>query len=141
MSRRLPTRRHRPRRKRGGPARRFALGLRVALLAVLAQIAVSIVHQFPHDHLLPADTAAAAGHAHHGHDHENGPATPSKLPDPQACVVGQMLQHLAAVLPSGDGSALPADWDSQRIIVPGDADFVVVRPSSPAQPRAPPPTA
>lgn len=139
MSRRLPTRRHRPKRKRGGPARRFAVGLRAALLAVLAQIAVGVIHQFPHEHRLPTDAAAATSDSHSDHGH--GPATPAKLPDPQACVVGQMLQHLAAVLPIADGDVLAGDWDSRQVAMPGDADAVFVRPTSPAQPRAPPPTA
>jgi hypothetical protein len=146
MGRRLQTPHHRPGPTPRGPTLRFAFGLRVALLAVLAQIVVNVVHQFPHDHRPSADAAAvehetAAGHAHHGDHHEHGPSLPTNDPDPQLCVVGQMLQHLAAVLPVAGGSLLLPDWDTRQITVPGDTDAVVVRPDSPAQPRAPPRTA
>jgi hypothetical protein len=130
----------------GSTGRRFAFGLCVALLAVLAQVAISIVHQFPHEHRPSTDAAAVehgaeADHAHHGDHHEHGPSPPTNHPDPQLCVVGQMLQHLAAVLPLAGGSVLLPDWDTRQAALPGDTDATVVRPNSPAQPRAPPATA
>jgi hypothetical protein len=66
---------------------------------------------------------------------------PPKHPDPQLCVVGQMLQHMAAVLPAAGGNVLPPDWDRRSADPPRDTEAVIARPSSSAQPRAPPPTA
>ncbi|MGH6930530.1 MAG: hypothetical protein ACREEV_19615, partial [Dongiaceae bacterium] len=103
------------------------------------------VHEFPHDHRSSTDAAAeheaAAGHGHHGHPHEHDPSSPANHPDMQLCVVGQMLQHLAAVLPLAGGSVVLPDWDTRQADLPRDTDALVVRPNSPAQPRAPPPTA
>jgi hypothetical protein len=139
MRRSLPRRHHRLERASSGPPWRFTVGLRAALLAVVAQLVVSVVHQFPHEHRLSADVAAAAAHGHQRDEHDRGP-TPN-LPDPQACIVGQMLQHLAAVLPLAGGDVLPPDWDAGHAFAPSNADAVVVRLNSPAQPRAPPLTA
>lgn len=66
---------------------------------------------------------------------------PANHPDSQLCVVGQMLQQMAAVLPAAGGSLLPPDWDHRPADLPGDTEAVVARPASPAQPRAPPLTA
>jgi hypothetical protein len=137
-----PSRRVRSRHAIRKPTRAFAFGLRAALLAVLAQLVISVVHQFPHEHAPTNDAAAVAsspaGHAHHGHDHEHDPPAPANHPGAPPCAVGQMLQHMAAVLPVAGGGILLPDWDAGLTGMLGDSESFIVRPGSPAQPRAPP---
>lgn len=143
MRRKLPTRLHRTGPTTRGPARWFAFGLRAALLAVLAQVVVNVVHQLPHEHRLDVaavEPGAAAGDAHDGYHHEDGPP-PANHPDTPLCTVGQLLQHLAAALPVASASVVFPDWEGTQAAMPTDTEAAAARPNSPAQPRAPPLTA
>lgn len=115
--------------------RRFALGTAAALAAMLAQLFVAIIHEFPHEHA----AAAMVANGQHGHEHDEGPSpSPPGDDDSPLCAIGQALLQLAAVPPAMAGAVLLPDWHRQPTARPRPAAAAVPRLTQAARPRAPP---
>lgn len=134
---------------RAAPARRFAFGVRVALLAVLAQAIIPVVHHVHHGYPLTVAAIAAAGDVAdpvQSGSHEHDPArkdSPPPVSDNRTpiCPVCQSAQQLTAALLPAAGDVLVPPRRGDAMPLSRDSAAIVARPHSPAQPRAPPPVA
>jgi hypothetical protein len=109
-----------------------AIGRRLALLALLTQAVVGVVHQFPHRHAASFQPATSADRGHHEAPPPHGRDSGS------LCAIGFALLHLAAVLPTATAVTLLPDWSRESPMLPTAALYVARRAASSAQPRAPP---
>ena len=127
------------------PRRRLAFGVRVALLAVLAQAIIPVVHHIYHGYPLIAvafvadDAADAAQTESHGHDPAKKHA-PSPVPDNRTpiCPVCQSAQQLTATLPPAAAHVFVPPLQKDETPPARDSAAIAAQPCSPAQPRAPP---
>jgi hypothetical protein len=134
---------------RAAPRWRSAFGVRAALLAVLAQAIIPIVHHVYHGYPPTiASIVAAGGVADRTQSgrHEHDPArkdSPPPVPDNRTpiCPVCQSAQQLTGTLPPAAEVILVPSRRGEVIPTPRDSAVIVARPYSSAQPRAPPPVA
>jgi len=127
----------------------FAFGARLAVLAVLTQAIVPTIHHIWHGYppIAAAAMAAAADRIDtsapdcHEHDPAKNPSPSGDSKTPPICPVCQSAQQLIAGLPP-PAAAVPVQLRQGRTLgLPRDAAAISARPSSSAQPRAPPATA
>jgi hypothetical protein len=126
------------------PHRRLAFGARLALLAVLAQAIIPVVHHIYHGYPLVVVAVAADNDAdsaqteNHRHDPAKKHAPP--IPDNRtpACPVCQSAQQLTATLPPAAADVPAPPLRNDEWPAAADSTAVAAQPRSPAQPRAPP---
>lgn len=140
MSRTARSRSRKQRRVALHLGRRCALGARLALLAILAQAIIPVVHHVYHGYPLPLAVIAMAAEATHaGGDHDpakkHAPTSDNRTP---VCPVCQSTQHLTGALPTAADAMLAPSRQSKIVGTPRDTAAAVERPDSPAQPRAQP---
>jgi hypothetical protein len=137
-----PDRRH---RIAGTLRRPLGFGVRLALLAVLAQAIIPVVHHIHHGYPLVVVAAAADNDAdsaqteNHRHDPAKKHAPP--VPDNRtpACPVCQSAQQLTATLPPAAAPLFMPPQQDDDTRPARDSAAAAAPPCSPAQPRAPPP--
>jgi hypothetical protein len=127
------------------PHRRLAFGVRVALLAVLAQAIIPVVHHIYHGYPPiavafvaddAADAAQTASHGHYPKKHAPPPAPDNRTP---ICPVCQSAQQLTATLPPAAAPLFMPPLQDDETPPARDSTAVAAQHCSPAQPRAPPP--